>query len=251
LNQSTKSELEHIPMDKKLLNTLTVILFFFSCDTEKYLGYNYEADQFTKEARIIGKVTNLFTNEPVWRAAVQINDFSTITNVDGEYSLGYILSQDDEFNKEALIIVSAINYHSDTTLTLIFEDQIEKNFQLEYGAPIIEATVNYQLTCCQAIIFDYQGVDDIVSVQGHFRYFSDSSGYVALEFDTTLTRKDTVSANRAYYQAKVEPVIADGIDTLRLSPTHSITAIDKSGFTSVKEHTNSIFNPDTLLFDPN
>jgi hypothetical protein len=238
-------------MYKWLLSTLTVILFFSGCDADRYLGYNYEADQFNKEARIIGKVSNLFTNEPVWKATVQINDFSTVTNLAGEYSLNYILSKDDEFNKEALIIVSAKNYHSDTTLTLIFEGQTEKNFQLEYGAPIIEATVNYQLTYCQAIIFDYQGVDDIVSVYGHFRYLSDSSGYVALELDTTLTRKETVSANRSYYQVKVEPVIADGNDTLRLSPTHSITAIDKSGFSSVREHTNSVFNPDTLLFDPN
>lgn len=235
-----------------LVNLLMIIFLFPGCDTEKYWGYKYDAEELTKQTKVFGKVTNLFTNEPVWRATVQINDQFTTTNLNGEYFLNYLLSKDDEFNKEARVIVSAQNYHSTTVSTLIFEDQLELNVQLEYGAPIIEATVNYQLTYCQAIIFDYQGVDDIDSVYGHFRYISDSSGFVAREIDTILTRKHIVSPNRAYYQVIVEPVISEGNDTLRLSPTHSITAIDKSDFTSLREHTNNIlYNPDTLLFDPN
>ncbi len=221
------------------------------CDTEKFLGYNYDAEKFTETAFVSGKVTNKFTDKPVKEATIQIGQQRSLTNDLGFFTMDYILTEDAKLNKEIPITVSAEDYHSLTSSRVITPDSIEIDFRLEFAAPIIEATVNFQLTYCQAIIFDYQGINNIDTVFAHFQYVNSSTFLVVREFDAGLEQKQVVSENRGYYQTTVVPSVIENNDTLFLSPTYTITAKDKSGFSDVKVHTNNSFNPDTLLFPNN
>ena len=55
-------------------------LLFFQCNTEKFLGYKYDAPLPDNEVLISGKVVNTFTDLPVSNANIEINRQTTVTN---------------------------------------------------------------------------------------------------------------------------------------------------------------------------
>jgi hypothetical protein len=227
---------------------LIFILFFcsLSCHDDKFWGYNYDADLSISSATISGTVTNIFTDQPVHKAKIQIGNHLTSTDIYGEYILEYILTEDDERDRKVTIQIEADRYFPYAAQKIIYPTQTELNFTLEYAAPIIKATGCYLQTYCQAIVLDYQGVDDIEKVSARFVYYDTTSNTISHQFEKELTRKQIVTENLAYYQTEVNPITAYGI----LGATYTIRASDKSGYFTEIDHTNNSFAPDTLLFTP-
>lgn len=226
---------------------LIILAFFFllsACDTQKYYSYNYDANEFSEIASFSGRVTDLFTGESVPYATVQIENQSVVADLGGNYRLDYVLSKDAKLSKQIDIVVSAQNYLPNIQTQSIFAGVFPLDIELEYGAPIIEATVFYELSICQAIIFDYQGTVDIDSVTAHFQYYGENNTIIH-EFDTTLVPVRTVSPNRAHYQIVVESVspLYGQIDN-----HHIITVFDKNGFSDSEIHKNDPKHPDPLIF---
>jgi hypothetical protein len=235
-------------MNKNGMVISWALLFFCGCDSDKFFSYNYSAEQFVELSTVTGTVTNLFTGDPVREATVTIGAQSTLTNSDGVYRLDYALTADDELGREVPISISAENYHSFSTSRQFFPQPVELNFRLKYGAPIIEAISFFDLTYCQAMVFDYQGAEDIDTVYAEIAYLDTITNLVTARFTLGLQRKQGVDANRAYYQLEVarqDPQYGNA------SPAVTVTAVDKSGFSDRDEHINNEdFDPDTLLFDP-
>ncbi len=235
-----------------------------SCNEDKFLGFNYEAEQFIEIASISGEVRNIFTGDIVRNARIKIGSQVTFSNNEGKYQMEYTLTEDDRLNRAAPIEASAQDYHPFFSSRVIFPQPTEINISMVYGSPIIETTTFFGLNICQAIVMDYQGVNDIDSVFGEFAYLNpDSNNRVQQFVNTTLQRVGSISDNRARFEALIPVQIAllpdttdtTGTgdrppDTLFVSPTYNLIAVDKSGFTDRISHTNNSFNPDTLLFDP-
>lgn len=223
---------------------LWVCLPFSACDSQKYFGYNYEAEMFVEIASFYGRVTNGFTGESVPFATIRIEDQGAMADARGNYRFNYRLSNDARLGKELELVIAAPNYFPHVQRKPVFPGTFELNVSLEYAAPIIELTGCFDMTFCQAIVFDYQGVNDIDTVTAHFQYLGANST-VTYEFDAGLKRLRTVSPNRAHYQATVEPV-SPQYGTL--SRWYTVTARDKSGYSHSLQHKNDEKNPDPLLF---
>lgn len=233
-------------MSKTLANLLTIIFLLLSCDTEKYFSYNYNAKEFSEIASFSGTVTNVFTGLSVPDATIRIEDQSTVTDRRGFYRLDYVLSADAKLSKEIVIEVTAHNFLPYIQTQSIFPGEFPLDVALEYGAPIIQKTGCNNMTFCQAVIFDYQGADDIDSVTAHFQYFGNNNT-VTKEIDVQLARKENVSANVAHFQAIVQPYNPEGDS---LGRAYWIKAFDKEAFYDSMLHINDLKNPDTLLFVP-
>lgn len=223
---------------------MLLLLALAGCDTGKFTGYNYGAGQFQQTADISGKVLNKFTGQGVAQATIQINNQRTVTDAAGNYRMLYVLTADDNLNRPAKIEISAENYLPTTTTSLIFPDStMQLDFELAYGAPIIEAAVLPDLALCQAIVMDYQGIEDIESVSVHLSYV-DNGGTVRQEIDLPMAFHGSASNLRAYYQTEVETTM-DNLTVFRL---FSVTATDRNGFTDSLSHVNDPRNPDQPLF---
>ncbi len=228
---------------------LVLYLFFLlGCDSDTYLGYNYDAERRAKTASFSGKIINKFTSLPVSSATISIDDQKGFTNLTGNYQISYVLSDDAEFGKMVPFTVTATNFFTFDTTIEVFPGPLEFDFLLEYAAPIIENTVLVIVeneAVCQAIVKDYQGADDIVSAIAQFNYI-DSNGLIATRLNMTLDNIKTPAAMTNYYQGTPP----DSIDGYALSGAYTLTVTDKNGFFDVFEHTFNPFNPDVLLFDP-
>lgn len=231
-------------MEKTWFAVLSLLLLTGGCNSEKYLGYNYEAENYLEIASFYGKVSNGFTGEDVPFASIRIEEQGATADARGNYRFNYRLSNDARLGKEVELVISAANYFPYVERKSVFPGAFELNISLEYAAPIIEATGCYDMTFCQAIVFDYQGVNDIDTVTAHFQYLG-ANNTVTYEFDVGLKRLRTVSANRAHYQAIVNPV-SPQYGTL--NRWYTVTARDKSGYSHALQHKNDPRNPDSLLF---
>lgn len=231
-------------MKKLYFAVLSVFLISGGCDTQKYLGYNYEAENYVEIASFYGRVSNSFTGEYVPFATIRIEEQGARADERGNYRFNYRLSNDARLGKEVELVISAPNYFPHLEKKSVFPGTFELNVSLGYAAPIIESTGCYDMTFCQAIVFDYQGVEDIDTVSAHFQYIG-ANNTVTYEFDAGLKRLRTVSPNRAHYQAAVEPV-SPQYGTL--NRWYTVTARDKSGYSHSLQHKNDEKNPDPLLF---
>ena len=231
-------------MTVRFFTTFLIVVLCIRCDVEKYTGYNYDAQSFEQGVTIRGSVTNKFTGEGVGNAVLRINNQQTRTDGAGNYEMRYILTEDDNLNRPATITITAENYLPFNTSAIVFpEEEMQLNFELTYGAPIIEAAVLPQLELCQAIVLDYQGIGDIASVVAHFSYVNDA-GSIQEEIDVPLQFHGSASNLRAYYQASVSPTMGN----LVIFRLFSVTATDRSGFTHTITHLNDPRFPDQPLF---
>jgi len=233
----------------RLCQVLPILIFFLvlGCDSDKYLGYNYDAERLANTASFSGKITNKFTGLPVSSATISINDDQMgFTDIIGNYQLTYVLSEDAVFGKRVPFSVTATKFFTFDTTIKVFPGSIELDFPLEYAAPMIESTVLVFVEnepVCQAIVSDYQGADDMVSAIARFNYI-DSNDLIATRLNMALDNIKTPAAMTIYYQGKPP----GSIDGYALSGAYTLTVTDKSGFFDVFEHTFNPFSPDTLLF---
>jgi hypothetical protein len=222
-------------------------LVFFNCDN--FWGYDYDADPIPNSATINGKITNLFTGEPVYDAKVQVGGQSARTNANGEYSLEYQYQSDEDRNKPVQITVSATNYFSYSTSVIIFPQNNFFDATLEYAAPLISKAVlvdyyeNDSTYVCQALVKDYQGADEISSVLASFLYWNTTTRTIQPD-EVEMTFDHSISANEEYFQTIYQP-LTEYQDLIFLERA-SIVVTDSSGY-----HNSIIVNsttPDSLLF---
>ena len=83
---------------KKYILILTVIIFS-NCDPDTYIGYDHSAQELNETTQISGYVTSFFTGDPVYDTRLRFGTQETLTNVDGFYSIKYVLSDDEARNK--------------------------------------------------------------------------------------------------------------------------------------------------------
>jgi len=216
---------------------LFMFLLFGGCDAEKFVGYNYDAEQLAKSADITGQITNIFTNEPVVEANVNVVGQTATTNQAGEYFLDYIFRGDEELDKMIPVTISAEKYYAIDTTIIIYPSNNQLNIKLVYGAPLILESERTDTTeCCiiiRAVIFDYQGISDIDSVFAHVWYYWDNGINDNVdEVRTLMSRTATIDEYSAEFRCEIpiQTVIQDGIGSLIPAGRHKIVVNDKSGF---------------------
>ncbi len=204
-------------------------VFTSRCDSDKFTGFNYNADKIENTTEITGKISNLFTGQPVARAVIEAQGRNTTTSPQGEYRITYILGDDDLFLREAPVRISAQNYLVLDTALVVFPTDNELNARLEYGAPIIQSgSVVDSITTAQ--VFDYQGAADIDSVFTIAFYIDDSTRQLLPE-RLRMRRVRSLDDLTAEFQG----VVPDSLNTGKLSRTsYQILAKDKTGFTDLQ-----------------
>jgi hypothetical protein len=146
--------------------------------------------------------------------------------------------------------MTALDY-SDVDTSLVIFPENEVNLFSAYAAPIIMNHALVDSICddvecvarCQAIVFDYQGVNDILSVSGKFAYRRPGEKLPSLHTEMRLLRVSFDSTKTAYYQAEV-PMSIEGYG--ELMHIYTVHATDRKSFT---DSTSEIFlGSDSLLF---
>jgi len=225
---------------------ISIILFFlitsiFSCDFEKFIDSKYDASPLPSTAKIFGKIFNIFDGQPVDNAQILINNQATFTDTAGNYLLYYYLQDDEERDKKIPISIKASQYIQLNTNSVIYPiNRID--FHIEYGAPIIQSIARID-SLCQAIVFDYQGFENIATVTGKFFYRRQGERVPSLITELALTGYESDSSNFGFFQCKVDTSIP-GYGNL--GRTFYVYANDKNAFRDSTSRDAS--GVDSLLF---
>ena len=227
----------------RIVLVLIALLTVFSCDLEKFLGYQYEVDPLPEFATISGKIKNRFTGAPVTEAIIRFGEQETTTDSSGYYQLNYIFNEDDLRNRPVTVSIEAYNYYSLNTEEIVFPEN-RLNYQLDYAAPIVKrvALIGH---ICQAEILDYQGAQDIQRVRGSFFYALPGVPMWTLNLRPELDKALIDSPLTAYFQVRLPQ---DMPNHLVLGPSCVIHAWDQSAFHD--SSSNSLVGVDTFIFDP-
>jgi len=225
-----------------------IILFSLvsiSCDSDVYFGYKFTTEELSVTTLISGYVTNYYTDQPVDNVLVRFGIQETFSDVNGYYQLDYLLSEDELRNKMTEISFEKENYFPSQQSAILSNLENTIDVGLKYAAPIIVSTARPYLTptflVCQAIIHDYQGLENLESVQ------------VAYHFPTSIAQVyDTVRVDLEFHQS---PEYGIGyyqefryfIDEEMF---YYIEAMDKDGFSSRLLHSIRPNHPDAPIFDP-
>ena len=170
-----------------ILLLISPVLFLLYC--EKITGYNYDVKPLNNTVRVYGVVRNAFTDRAIEDAIVQIGIQTTSTDFYGEYQVQYILGAAENRDQPVPVIISAPDYQTLYTSFVIYPEPTHIDFQLVYAAPKIEKNALFTTSgsdwYCQAIVTDFQGVNDIKKVTASFYYVrpnSPDSYFVSYEF---------------------------------------------------------------------
>ncbi len=210
-----------------IISILFILVFLFTCcDSDKYLGYNYSAEELDNRVTITGQVRDFFTALPVTNATVNFGGVVTSTLADGSYQLVYLLQADEGFGRAVPVTITRDKYFPLQSSLVIYPLDNTLDARLVYAAPIIRSST-FQDSVCTATVFDYQGVADIDSVFATVTYVDVDSGYtVPRTFPMPLQRQ--LDDNTGVFQT----VVKDSLDAGRLDRhRYSIFAIDKANFT--------------------
>jgi hypothetical protein len=221
------------------LSIVLLLIFITSCDNN-FWGYNYDAPALINITRIQGNLSDKFSDKPIHPANVIVNGQETWTDENGNYLLNYIIPDDVEPNQQEignLSIIAPDYLHFNTTF-IIYPVENIINFKLEYAPPIIINAVSHGDTT-QAIIKDYQGVEDINYVSVTFNIYIDEV-WQRKEFN--LMEMSHINNISVYYQFIAGEHI---VDLSNMSDWFRITAKDKSDNVHRMDFT---INPDSTLF---
>jgi hypothetical protein len=226
------------------------LLIFLQC--EQFTGYDLDSEPTQESATIYGQITNTFSKRPVFQANVTLENLRTLTDSHGEYLFLYTLKDDEIRNKPVKITITAENYLPRTDEFLIFPVQEEKNYTLDYAAPIIRRNVfvycdPYMI--CQVLMVDYQGISTLNPVVATFDYVNPETREhrdLVIEMDLIQALSDTT----AYYQA-ITTLTMTGGWIIDLKSYYQVDASDNSGYSVSQSRQYSAGQfADTLLFIP-
>jgi len=237
---------------KRIFYYVLSSFFLFNC--ERYVSYNLESESTQQAARIYGKVTNTFTGSPVNLAQVSIESYSTLSDGHGEYTIIYILRDDEIRNKPVRVSASALNYLPFSEESVLYPTGAEFNISMDYAAPILRKTalVYYQpiqAYVCQALVVDYQGIstmdlvffklDCVNSQTNKHKYLEKTMPFISSITDST-----------GYYQCFFNFYQGENWE-FNLRGRHELIATDQSGYMDKTYiYYNLISVGDTLLFPP-
>ncbi len=205
--------------------------FFLFLGCEQFIGYNYDADVEDNTIRISGRVRNIFTDEPVAGALVQIGIQQTLTDYFGDYILHVDLGTDEERDKPVPVTVTAEKYDAFEDQFVIYNEDKEYVIKLVYVAPIIKEASIYptsSLLNCDVRIYDYQGFADIKTVQATFYYIKDFSPDMK-RLDMDLEFVKFITPLSALYRCKILSGLGDGWHLPSKDNYYYIFAEDQSG----------------------
>lgn len=226
------------------------IIFTISCDFDRYIGYDLDAQELLETTMITGRITNLYDDRPVYSAKIKLGLLETLTDINGNYRINYVYSSDEARNKPIQVSVEAHNYFFEHDTILVEPISNEFNFQLRYAAPLILRVarrisileVGREWTkygiICQTIVRDYQGIDNISEVYARF-YYNEADDTLKVP----LLVKSIPSTITFHFQGVYEGMIAFDLN-------YDICVCDFDGFSNKLELANNPFQQDTLLFDP-
>jgi len=189
---------------------LICLLGTVSCDLEKLTGYKHDYNPIPESARIFGVVKDRHTFTPIPNALIMAGNQATYSDTSGNYLLYYYFNEDDDRNKPITMKMKATNYLKVDTSLVVFPENEVDIFSV-YAAPIILNHALVDMICtevscqayCQVIIFDNQGVNDIVRVYGKFAYRRPNEKIPALHTEARLFRVKYDTTKTGYYQAAI------------------------------------------------
>ncbi|MEJ2537058.1 MAG: hypothetical protein P8048_08415 [Calditrichia bacterium] len=239
-----------------ILLLISPTLFLPHC--EKITGYNYDVNPLNNTVRVYGEVINTFSGQAVEDALVQIGIQTTSTDIYGEYQVQYILGAAEDRNQPVPVAISAPNYETLNTSFIIYPEPTRLDFQLVYAAPIIEQNSlllyrgldNEPQEICQAIIVDYQGVNDIKEVNASFNYIrkdNPNSFYFTYPLNLIETNGGTEGHNQAIIPKKY---MYHQLEWSLYTDRYELQAEDYEGHIHHIIGDTSKVVPDPLLFDP-
>ena len=211
--------------------------WFVSCDSDRYLSYNFTAESPAKVAQISGTISNLYTGQPVENAQIIIDNQFAETESNGEYLLNFILGGDESFNRSYNVRITADEYYPLDTTIVVFPNLNEAKYILDYGAPVVVSAELVEPAIARATILDYQGissVDTVTVLVAFLGAFPNSNKLLWLEYP--LIRTQVINEKTARYETVIE--YDNGI---LLFSKMRVIARDNEGFVK-----NQIF-----LFDTN
>jgi hypothetical protein len=230
------------------------ILFFLNC--EKYINSYTDSNLNDREIKVSGTVVNEFTGHPIKRAEVNFGGQGSVTDHLGQFELRYFLTVDNDRNKPVEMKVSATNYFDFIRSSIIAPIDYTILVSMTYAAPIVENSVlvrhyfvveEMDLVVVQALVFDYQGVDEIDSV-GTALYYRNEEDETLRTSNIPLRFVEKVSEKAAHYQAVAIPTYQD---IWHIQKFFDIYVEDSLGYsTFVEDGPVDPWTSDTLIFQP-
>lgn len=189
----------------RLAALILPIFLLFACKMEEFTGFKVETLNQNESLRLSGQVFSYYTSDSVMAALVQIGNRQTITDVNGKFTLAYVLSESEKRNKPTPVTITAENYYPYHDQLYLNQQNTHFVFYLKYAAPVIrEATAVFQKTInydyiCQAVIQDFQGVSTLKYVKAVF-FNRDAVGDSLISF---LQLKEYVDSQIGRFQSTI------------------------------------------------
>ena len=198
------------------------------CDSEKFLGFDYQADALSQTAKIKGRLVDKDSNDPVEDVFISFDGQDAKTFTEGKFELDYYFGIDEELGKFIPITITSEKYFPLDTSMMIFPGENEFNAGLTFGAPEPLGTWEVENERFRTVVRDFQGVDDIDQVYWIAVYWvyptGDREGY--RQPDTVAMERTAILDDyRAEYRVSA-PVYSDRVIIRR---GWNILAIDKMG----------------------
>jgi len=237
----------------KKITCVFCLLLLFSCDFDRFFGYNHNADEQLKSTNVFGNITNVFTGEAIDRAIIHIGDVITESDVYGDYFIKYALTEDEDRNAPIPITINAPQYYDFEDEVLLYPLNNEYSFELVRAAPVIvESALASEypdagggflpVLWSQVHIKDYQGISTIIKVTSTVYYSNDLQK--PIEFELKL--KKEINTTEAYFQLWI-PGFNHENGYLQYKSTYTVRAYDNEGyieiFTGMARTSSLIFPP--------
>lgn len=229
-------------------------LFFLNC--EKYINSQTDSNLNDRVITVSGTVVNDFTSHAIKGALVNFGGQDTLTDYLGRFELRYRLTVDNDRNKPVELKVRADKYFDFEQARFVAPIDYTLSVRMIYAAPIIENSVLVQhyfiaqemdLIVVQALVFDYQGADDIDSV-GTVLYYRNEEDQTFKTSIIPMRFIEKLSYNTAHYQAVAIPTYKD---IWHIQRNFDVYAEDSLGYsTFVQDAPINPLSGDTLIFPP-
>lgn len=215
-------------------------LFLVGCDTEKFFGYQYEADRVSRFIEINGRIANVFDGQPVEGAEIFFQSQRTESSGNGAYQIDFIKTSDQEFGDSIEVVFHADKYYSlDTTMQIFLADN-HFDVELVYGAPIVLLSERLFWSdtskfLIRATLFDYQGISTLSEVLAYGQYY-DQENKRDFQVAYEMTLESLVDANTAVYSGLIDKTVPSVGEGLRpwfgriVDGRHYIGVKDQDGF---------------------
>ncbi len=189
---------------KHLFRLALLSLVFLSCDPDRFIGYNYDAELPDNSVTIEGYITELHTGNPAAYVNITIGPFSAQTDRNGNYRMTYLTGEDENLNKVVPVKVTSPQYITYEANILVGLTDISHNIVIEYGAPVIR-NVFVSNSDIFLEISDFQGFNDIkyITATFHINRSGDNYIYPPIDFDVLMTKHSQLDDENGYFYTAI------------------------------------------------